>query len=82
MTLAITVKSFVMASVDGYVVRRLDNEYILVEIEKPQNRIFTESADFMAEFTHVFGQVIDFQEWVDTHAEYARHLMPSCAEVI
>jgi DNA-binding transcriptional ArsR family regulator len=59
-----------------FVIRRLDNEYILVEIEKPQNHIFTERGDFSAEFSHAFGQVIDFQEWVDTHAEYARHLMP------
>lgn len=66
-----------LEKITDYVVRRLDNEYILVEIEKPQNRIFTESGDFTAEFTHAFGQVIDFQEWVDTHAEYARHLMPS-----
>ena len=59
-----------------YAVRRSDNEWILVEIEKPQNRIFTKNDNFTAEFTHAFGQVIDFQEWVDTHAEYARHWMP------
>ncbi|HKQ09499.1 MAG TPA: Shedu anti-phage system protein SduA domain-containing protein [Blastocatellia bacterium] len=59
-----------------FVVRRLDNEYILVEIEKPQDSIFTAKNDFTAEFTHAFGQVIDFQEWVDSHSEYARYHMP------
>jgi cytidylate kinase len=59
-----------------FVVRRLDNEYILVEIEKPQDNIFTGKNDFTAEFTHAFGQVIDFQEWVDSNSDYARRHMP------
>lgn len=59
-----------------YAICRSDDEWILVEIEKPQDRIFTKKDDFTAEFIHAFGQVLDFQEWVDTHAEYARHLMP------
>jgi adenylate kinase family enzyme len=59
-----------------FVVRRLDNEYVLVEIEKPRDSIFTSKNDFTAEFTHAFGQVIGFQAWVDEHSEYARHLMP------
>jgi hypothetical protein len=58
-----------------FVVRRLDNEYLLVEIEKPRDSIFTSKNDFTAEFTHGFGQVIGFQAWVDEHVEYARHLM-------
>jgi len=60
-----------------YAVRRSDNEWILVEIEKPQNRIFTKDDNFTAEFTHAFGQVIEFLEWVDTNAAYARTLMPA-----
>jgi hypothetical protein len=62
--------------VTDFVVRRLDNEYILVEIEKPQDAIFTSGDDFTAKFSHAYGQVIDFQEWVDTHGEYARSLLP------
>jgi hypothetical protein len=38
--------------------------------------ISTRANDFTAEFTHAFGQVLDFQQWVDSHGEYARHLMP------
>ena len=59
-----------------FVVRRLDNEYIVVEIERPHDPLFTGKNDFTARFTHAYGQVIDFQEWVDAHGEYARSLMP------
>lgn len=59
-----------------FVVKRLDNEYIVVEIEKPQDAIFTKSNNFSAPFSHALGQVVDFLEWVDTHGEYARSLMP------
>jgi hypothetical protein len=59
-----------------YVVRRLDNEYILVEIEKPQDALFTANNDFTAKFTHAYGQILDFQQWVDSNAAYARTLLP------
>lgn len=59
-----------------YVIQRFDNQYFAVEIEKPQDLLFTKADDFSATFTHAFGQVIDFLEWVDAHAEYARHHMP------
>jgi hypothetical protein len=62
--------------VTDFVIRRLDDEYILVEIERPQDAIFTGSNDLTARFTHAYGQVLDFQEWVDAHGEYARSLMP------
>jgi hypothetical protein len=62
--------------ITDFVVRRLDNEYVVVEIEKPQDAIFTSANDFTAKFTHAYGQVIDFQEWVDANGAYARTLMP------
>jgi hypothetical protein len=62
--------------VTDFVLRRYDSKYLLVEIEKPQNRLFTLTNDFTSEFTHAFGQVLDFQQWVDSHAAYARVHMP------
>jgi len=62
--------------VTDFVVRRLDNRYVLVEIEKPHDRLFTIAYDFSSRFTHAIGQIVDFQEWVDNHGEYARSLMP------
>jgi Domain of unknown function (DUF4263) len=62
--------------ITDFVLRRLDDQYILVEIEKPQDEIFTGGDDFSAKFTHALGQVLDFQQWIDTHSEYARTLLP------
>lgn len=62
--------------VTDFVIRKLDNEYVLVEIEKPQDEIFTRTDDFTAQFTHAIGQIIDFQAWVEQHSEYARSHMP------
>ena len=62
--------------VTDFVLRRYDNKYILVEIEKPQDRLFTLTNDFTANFTQAFGQVLDFQQWVDSNAAYARVHMP------
>lgn len=62
--------------ITDFVVQRLDGEYIIVEIEKASDEIFTKGNDFTAKFTHAFGQVIDFQEWIDVHGEYARSCIP------
>ena len=63
-------------TVTDFVLRRYDNKYILVEIEKPQDRFFTRANHFTSCFTHAFGQVLDFQQWVDSHGEYAKTHMP------
>jgi hypothetical protein len=62
--------------VTDFVLRRYDDKYFLVEIEKPQDRLFTLTNEFTANFTHAFGQVLDFQQWVDSNAAYARVHMP------
>lgn len=62
--------------VTDFVVRKLDDKYILVEIEKPTTPIFTRTNDFTSQFTHAMGQVIDFQEWVESNMAYADKLMP------
>ncbi len=62
--------------VTDFVLRRYDSKYILVEIEKPQDRLFTRSNDFTSDFTHALGQVLDFQQWVDSNGAYARVHMP------
>ena len=62
--------------ITDFVIRRLDNKYVVVEIEKPQDAVFTAGDDFSAKFTHALGQVLDFQQWIDSHGEYARSLLP------
>lgn len=65
--------------VTDFAVRRLDDRWILVEIEKPQDKILTAANDISAPFMHAYGQVLDFQRWVGDHGEYARSLMPEIA---
>lgn len=59
-----------------FVIRRHDGSYLVVEIEKPQDRIFTMANDFTAEFTHATGQVLDFQHWVSSNIAYAQTKFP------
>ena len=62
--------------ITDYAVRRHDGRWILVEIEKPQDPVVTRANDLASQFNHAFGQILDFQRWVDAHGEYARELMP------
>jgi len=62
--------------VTDFVIRRHDYRYVAVEIEKPQDPIFTRSNDFTAPFTHAFGQVLDFQQWIAENVAYARTKLP------
>lgn len=63
--------------ITDFVIRRHDRRYLVVEIEKPQDRIFTARNDFTAEFSHAMGQVLDFQGWVTERADYARSKLPN-----
>ncbi len=62
--------------VTDFVIRRHDLRYLVVEIEKPQDRIFNTKDDFTHEFSHALGQVLDFQGWVAEHGAYARSKLP------
>ncbi|WP_179863541.1 Shedu anti-phage system protein SduA domain-containing protein [Bacillus cereus] len=62
--------------ITDFVIRKLNDEYVLVEIEKPSTPIFTKMNDFTAQFTHALGQILDFQEWVESNIAYAEKLMP------
>jgi len=62
--------------IPDFVIKKLNNEYILIEIEKSKDKIFNRKNDFSKQFIHAVGQVIDFQEWVESHIEYAQTNMP------
>lgn len=62
--------------VTDYIIRTHDDRYTVVEIEKPQDNIFTARLDFTSEFTHAFGQVVDFLGWLDHNVAYARTKLP------
>jgi hypothetical protein len=63
-----------------FVIRRHDGRYIVVEIEKPQDPLFTAQHDFAAPMTHAVGQVMDFQQWVADNIAYAQTHLPGIVE--
>jgi len=63
--------------ITDFVIKTLENNYILVEIEKPQDRIFNKKNDFSAPFVHAYGQVLDFISWVDGNIAYAQTKLPN-----
>lgn len=65
--------------VTDFVIRRLDDQYLLVEIERPDSPMFNRRDDFTAEFTHAYGQILDFQTWVEENAAYARTILTGIA---
>jgi hypothetical protein len=62
--------------ITDYVVRRHDGRYLIVEIEKPYDKIFTRNGDFASGLTHAFRQVLDFLGWIDANVSYARTKLP------
>ena len=62
--------------ITDFVIETLKGDYILVEIEKPQDKIFTQAGDFSSNFSHAFGQVLDFIEWVESNIAYAQTTLP------
>jgi hypothetical protein len=62
--------------ITDYVLEKLTEEYIAVEIEKPSDPIFTKSGNFSHQFTHAFGQVLDFIEWIEQNIAYAQKKLP------
>lgn len=63
--------------ITDFVVRRHDDTYVVVEIEKPQDRLFTLSVDFTAQFSHASLQVLDFQGWLTENIAYAQRTLPN-----
>ena len=63
--------------ITDFVIKTLENNYILVEIEKPHDRIFNAYNDFSASFVHAYGQVLDFISWVDRNIAYAQTKLPN-----
>ncbi|MBU3110171.1 Shedu anti-phage system protein SduA domain-containing protein [Clostridium lacusfryxellense] len=62
--------------ITDFVIHLINEEYILVEIEKPQDNIFTANNEFSSKFTHAFGQVLDFINWIELNISYAQTKLP------
>jgi hypothetical protein len=62
--------------ITDFVLERLTGDYFVVEIEKPQDRIFNRANDFTAEFIHGLGQILEFQSWIAANIAYAQKKLP------
>lgn len=55
-----------------FVIRRLDDEYIFVEIEKPQDHPFTDYPHPTEALSHALGQVVNWLIWLEDNIAYAQ----------
>lgn len=55
-----------------FVIRRLDGEYTFVEIEKPQDVLFTAYPQPAEPLSHAMGQLLNWFIWVEDNIAYAR----------
>lgn len=54
-----------------FVIRRLDDEYIFVEIERPQDAPFTGYPHPSGRLSHAIGQILNWFVWVEDNVAYA-----------
>ncbi len=54
-----------------FVIKRLDDEYIFVEIEKPRDTLFTLYPHPTNSLSHAIGQVLNWQIWIEDNIAYA-----------
>jgi len=55
-----------------FVIRKLDGEYIFVEIEKPKDLPFTRYPHPSSKLSHALGQVLNWFIWVEDNISYAQ----------
>lgn len=68
----IELKSFGEKWKSDFVIKRLDNEYVFVELEKPQDLLFTKYPHPAAPLSHALGQVLNWFVWVEDNISYAQ----------
>jgi hypothetical protein len=66
--------------VPDFVIEVAEEQYVLVEIERPALPLLTEKGRPRAELTHAQQQVKDWFDWTGRHSEYARLLLPGVSE--
>ncbi len=58
--------------ITDFVVRRTNNEYVVVEIENSTDKIFKQDGSFTQNLMTAVGQVRDFQAWISDNIAYAQ----------
>ena len=62
--------------ITDFVVRRTNDEYVLVEIENSTDELFKVDGSFTAALMTAVGQVRDFQAWIADNIAYAQTKLP------
>jgi len=61
-----------------FVIKRFDEQYLFVEIEKPRDTLFTSYPQPSPALAHAMGQVMSWFAWVDDNLDYAqKHGFPN-----
>lgn len=55
-----------------FVIKRFDNQYVFVELEKPSDSVFTKYPQPSASLSHALGQALSWFAWVEDNIAYAR----------
>jgi hypothetical protein len=62
--------------ITDFVVRRMNNEYMVVEIENSTDKLFNNDGSFTADLMKAIAQVRDFQAWLGDNIAYAQTKLP------
>lgn len=66
--------------VPDFVIEVAQEQYVLVEIERPALPVLTEKGRPRADLVHAQQQVKDWFSWISDHSEYARSILPGISE--
>ena len=62
--------------ITDYVIKRTNNQYVLVEIENSTDKIFNQNGSFSSSAMEAIAQVRDFQAWISDNLSYAQKKLP------
>lgn len=70
-----------------FLVRLMDDSYVVVEIERPGDSIMNRNGDLSAKASHAVRQALEYRDWLASNQLYARQRFeniwrPSCLVVI
>lgn len=60
-----------------FLLQSVDNSYLVVEIERPDDTIVTAGNEISAKTTHAIRQALEYQDWIIKNHLYARTVFPN-----
>lgn len=62
--------------VADFVVRTMDDNYLVIELEKPSDTILTQNGNLSAKTTHAIRQALEYRDWLIYNHLYAKQNFP------